>query len=72
VIIAVPDDTPVTFPVPLPTVATAVLPLAHVPPVVPSVNVVVEPAQNGDDAEIPTGVVLTVTIVVAEQPVPSV
>jgi len=72
VITDVPDNTPVTFPVPLPTVATAVLLLAQVPPVVPSVNVVVDPAQNGDDAEIPTGVVLTVTIVVAEQPVPSV
>ena len=65
-----PDDTPVTDPEPLTTVATEVLPLDHVPPVVPSVNVIVEPAQNGDDAEIATGVVLTVTTVVAVQPVP--
>jgi len=72
VITAVPDDTPVTFPVPLTTVATVVLPLAQVPPVVPSVKVVVDPAQNGDDADIATGVVLTVTTVVAVQPVASV
>jgi len=72
VIIDVPDDTPVTFPVPLTTVATVVLPLAQVPPVVPSVKVVEDPAQNGDDAEIATGVVFTVTTVVAVQPVPSV
>jgi len=72
VIIAVPDDTPVTFPVPLTTVATVVLPLAQVPPVVPSVRVTAEPAQNGDEVEMPTGVVLTVTTVVAVQPVPSV
>jgi len=67
----VPEDTPVTTPVPLTTVAIVVLPLAHVPPVVPSVTVIVEPTQNGEDAEIADGVVLTVTIVVAVQPVPS-
>jgi len=67
----VPDDTPVTTPVPLTTVAIVVLPLAHVPPVVPSVKVIVEPTQNGEDAGIANGVVLTVTIVVAVQPVPS-
>jgi hypothetical protein len=51
-------------------VAIVVLPLAHVPPVVPSVRVIVEPIQNGEDAGIAAGVVLTVTIVVVEQPVP--
>jgi hypothetical protein len=64
-------DTPVTTPVPLTTVAIVVLPLVHVPPVVPSVKVIVEPTQNGEDAGIVAGVVLTVTIVVVEQPVPS-
>jgi len=70
VIIDVPDKTPVTTPVPLATVAIVVVVLDHVPPVVPSVNVIVEPAQNDDDAEIVAGNALTVTIVVAEQPVP--
>jgi len=68
---AVPEDTPVTTPVLLTTVATPVLPLDHVPPVVPSVNVIVEPAQNEVDVEIAAGVVLTVTIVVVVQPEPS-
>ena len=66
-----PADTPVINPAPVPTVATVVVPLDQAPPVVPSVNVIVEPAQNGDDAEIATGVVLTVTTVFAVQPVPS-
>ena len=42
----VPDDTPVTIPVEAPTVATPVLPLVHVPPLVPSLSVVVKPAQT--------------------------
>jgi hypothetical protein len=67
----VPEDTPVTTPVPLTTVATVVLPLDHVPPVVPSVNVIVEPAQNDVEVEIAGGVVFTVTIAVVVQPVPS-
>jgi hypothetical protein len=67
----VPEDTPVTTPVPLTTVATPVLALAHVPPVVPSVKVMVEPTHTGEDPRIVDGVVLTVTIVVVIQPVPS-
>jgi hypothetical protein len=67
----VPEDTPVTTPVPLTTIATVVLPPDHVPPVVPSVNVIVEPAQNDVDVEIAAGVVLTVTIAIVVQPVPS-
>ena len=69
--VAVPEDTPVTTPVLLTTVAAAVLPLAQVPPVVPSVNVMVVPAQNAVEDEIADGVVLTVTVVVVVQPVPS-
>jgi len=65
----VPEEAPVTTPVLLTTVATPVLPLDHVPPVVPSVNVIVEPAQNEVDVEIAAGVVLTVTIPVALHPV---
>jgi hypothetical protein len=66
----VPDETPVTAPVLLTTVAIVVLPLDQVPPVVPSVNVIVDPTQNGEDTGIVAGVALTVTIVVVEQPVP--
>ena len=68
---AVPDDTPVTTPVAPATVATAVDPLVHVPPVVPSVNVIVDPTQNAAEAGMADGVVLTVTIAVAVQPVPN-
>ena len=71
VIIEVPADAPVTTPVPLTTVATEVVPLAHVPPVVRSVKVIVELTQTGVEPEIATGVALTVTIVVTEQPVPN-
>ena len=66
-----PDETPVTTPVLLTTVATPVLPLDHVPPVVPSVKVIVEPAQNAVEVEIAAGVAFTVTIAVVVQPVPS-
>jgi hypothetical protein len=66
----VPEDTPVTTPVPLTTVATPVPALAHVPPVVPSVKVIVEPTHTGDDPGIADGVVLTVIMVVVVQPVP--
>jgi hypothetical protein len=55
----------------LTTVATVVLPLDHVPPVVPSVKVIVEPAQNDVEVEIAGGVAFTVTIAVVVQPVPS-
>jgi len=44
--VTVPEATPVTMPVAGPTVAVAVLLLAHVPPVVASASVVVDPAQT--------------------------
>ena len=66
-----PADTPVTTPVAPTTVATPVDPLDHVPPVVPSVKVIVDPAQNAVEAGIVDGVVLTVTTAVAVQPVPN-
>ena len=65
----VPDITPVTTPVPLTTVATVVMPLDQVPPVVPSVNVIVVPEQNGEEAGITTGSAFTVTTVVVKHPV---
>ena len=61
---AVPDDTPVTTPVAPTTVATLVVPLVHVPPVVPSVKVMVVPAQNAAAPDTAVGKLLTVTIVV--------
>ena len=67
----VPDNTPVTRPVLLTTVATVVVPLDHVPPVVPSVKVIVVPEQNGDEEGIVAGNAFTVTTVVVKQPVPS-
>ena len=66
----VPDNTPVTLPVLL-TVATVVVALVQVPPVVPSVKVMEEPTHNGVEPAIAIGVVLTVTIAVTEQPVPN-
>jgi len=67
--VAVPPATPVTTPVPETTVATVVVLLDHVPPVVPSVNVIVDPAQKGDEAEIPAGAKFTVTMLVTPHPV---
>ena len=66
-----PADTPVTTPVAPITVATLVVPLVQVPPVVPSVNVIVDPTQNEAEAGIADGVVLTVITAVAVQPVPN-
>jgi hypothetical protein len=66
--VAVPADTPVTTPR-LVTVATAVLLLAHVPPVVASERVVVLPVQIVVVPVIALGVGLTVKKVVALHPV---
>ena len=60
----VPDTTPVTIPVLAPTVAIDVVPLVHVPPVVPSVKVMVVPAQKAAEPDTADGKALTVTIVV--------
>jgi hypothetical protein len=53
-----------------PIVATGVLLLLHVPPVITSVNVVVVPGQMLNVPVIADGTGLTVTIVVARHPVP--
>jgi len=60
----VPDATPVTTPAPVPMVAIVVVPLAQVPPVVPSVNVTVEPAHTGALPPIAPGEAFTVTTLV--------
>ena len=67
-----PDITPVTIPVLAPTVATDVVPLVQVPPVVPSVKVMVVPAQKAAAPDIADGKALTVTVPVALQPLLSV
>jgi hypothetical protein len=61
---------PVNDPEVSPMVATVVLLLLHVPPVVTSINVVVVPGQILSVPVIVDGIGLTVTIVVARQPVP--
>jgi len=66
--VEVPDVTPLTTPVVEPMVATEVLVLLHVPPDVPSVNVVVLPAQTEVVPEIVAGTAFTVTTAIARQP----
>ena len=62
-----PLDTPVTTPVALPMLATAELPLVHVPPLTVLLNVADEPGQTDVVPLIVPAVaaVLTVTMVVA-------
>lgn len=58
------------MPVPTPAVATAVLPLAQVPPVVALLSVTQLPIHMlNDDPEIAAGGGLTVTTAVTKQPV---
>jgi hypothetical protein len=70
--VAVPDETPLTTPLPVPTVATEVLLLLQVPPVVASLSVKVEATHTVEEPDIEDGAPLTVTLVVAMQPVPSI
>jgi hypothetical protein len=69
VIVAVPTLTPQNIPVDTPTVATAVLLLLHVPPLVASARVEQNPTQTETGPVIATGGVLTVTTAVRIQPV---
>ena len=69
VIIVVPAVRPVTTPVETPIVATPVLPLVHVPPLVASVRVVVAPTQALSVPPMAAGLAFTVTTVVTRQPV---
>lgn len=60
--LAVPANTPVTVPVEEPTVATAGVPLDHVPDGVPSASVVDKPTHATAVPVIAAGSGLTVTI----------
>ena len=71
VINVVPADTPVTVPVPL-TEAMPPLPLVHAPPPVASLRVMVANIHTLEGPLMAAGVGLTVTILVAAQPPPSV
>ena len=53
--IVVPAETPVTKPVSEPIVATATLVLAHVPPAVASVSVMVDATHTGETPPIAAG-----------------
>ncbi len=68
VIVAKPGDMPHTWPVEF-TVATAVLLLLHVPPVVASPRSVHEPTHTLDEPVMPAGGAFTVNTVLTEQPV---
>jgi hypothetical protein len=52
------------------TTATVVLSLVHTPPATPSLKFVVAPAQAIGDPAIEDGTGFTVTVVIAEHPVP--
>ena len=65
---AVPAVPPVTTPVALPTIAVALLPVLHVPPVAVSVRVVVSPSHTVIVPVILLGSGFTVTFAVAAQP----
>ena len=67
--LATPADTPQTMPVVLPAVATAVLLLAHVPPVVALVRVTQLPTHIVNVPVMAAGMGLTVMVVVVKQPV---
>lgn len=68
VMIEVPAPMPVTIPDEAPTVATAVVPLTHVPPGDALLSVVVDPAQTDSVPVIAGGAGLTVTTVVRTHP----
>ena len=65
--LAVPNATPVTTPVP-DTVATPVLPLDHVPPGDESPNVVVDPTQTDSEPVMAGGAASTVKVAVVVHP----
>jgi hypothetical protein len=69
--VVVPPNTPVTIPVPVPTVATVVVLLVHLPPVVPSLRVLVCPAHMLVIPVIGNGLAFTVITELVIQPAPS-
>jgi hypothetical protein len=62
--VAIPAATPLTTPVPPPTVAIAVLLLVHVPPAGAEVSVVEDPTHIAADPEIADGSGFTVNIAI--------
>ena len=66
-IVVVPAATPVTTPVVDPIFTLALL-LLHVPPMLPSVSVIVKPTHTVDGPSIVDGYGLTVTVVVTIHP----
>ena len=70
VMVALTGATPETIPEALPTVATSVLLLLHVPPAVASVSETVEPAHTASGPEIRAGNGFTVIGRVEVQPAP--
>jgi len=76
VITDVPAETPVRIPDNEPMVATAVVPLLHVPPGTAFISVMLLPAQivipGTPDEPMGPGSGLTVTVVVTKQPVGSI
>ena len=69
-IVAVPPETPVTSPEPVPTVAIDVELLVHTPPLVASLNVDVAEVQSVVVPVILAGVLITVTVFTAAAPQP--
>jgi hypothetical protein len=70
--VEVPDDTPYTIPELVPTVATLVVLLLHMPPPVVLLSVVLLPTHTVDEPVIAAGSGLTVTTSVAKHPVDTV
>ncbi len=68
-IAAVPGDMPTTTPVDASMVATDVLALFHVPPLIALESVVVAPWHTCDEPVMPAGNEFTVTTVLVKQPV---
>ncbi len=66
--VAVPALTPVTIPVPAPTVAFVIVLLVHVPPAGDEPSVVVLPIQVVNVPVMLPGVAITVTTLVDEHP----
>jgi len=66
--VEVPGLIPDTIPVVEPTIATPVLPLLHVPPVVAEANVVVAPVHKPNAPVITAGMIFTVTTWVLVHP----
>lgn len=69
VMVAVPNAMPLSNPLVEPIVATAVLLLAHIPPGIAFVSVVLSPAHIRSTPEIGPGTRLTVTTAMVAQPV---